>query len=109
MQDGIYSVRFRTPLGEGAGVAFLKDGSLKGGDATVYYKGTYASDGAKFTAKIITGTHNREPGVINVMGKDAVTLSLQGTFDPNNNVSAQGTAPEAPGVTIAVRMVRVAD
>jgi hypothetical protein len=109
MKNGIYSVHFRTPIGEGTGVAFLKDGTLEGGDAAVYYRGTYSIDGQKFTARIKTGTHNRAPGGINVMGQDSVTLSLEGTFDSNSNASAQGTAPEAPGVTITVKMARVAD
>lgn len=109
MQDGIYAISFSTPLGEGTGVAFLRGGVLEGGDAAVFYKGNYTLDGSNFKATVKTGTHSHPPGQFNVMGRDSVTLTLQGSFDGGNNATAQGTAPEAPGVNIAVKMKRVAD
>jgi hypothetical protein len=47
MQNGLYWVEFRTPLGSGAGVVVLQDGNLRGGDSSMYYFGTYTETGIR--------------------------------------------------------------
>lgn len=41
LNNGLYRVTFRTPLGEGAGVAVLLDGKIRGGDSAFAYSGRY--------------------------------------------------------------------
>jgi hypothetical protein len=40
LADGIYSVHFETPLGEGSGVVVVDGDKLRGGDASFAYFGT---------------------------------------------------------------------
>ena len=49
--DWRYSVWFRTPVGEGAGVVELgPDGKLSGGDTTFSYTGDWEQVGERFKA-----------------------------------------------------------
>jgi hypothetical protein len=41
MQTGLYKVNFKTPLGLGAGVVVLENGMIRGGDSSMFYRGTY--------------------------------------------------------------------
>ncbi len=43
MQNGLYIVRFETPLGQGSGVVVVRDGSIGGGDTGTYYRGSYTT------------------------------------------------------------------
>ena len=50
---GKYSVWFRTPIGEGAGVVeFGPNGKLSGGDTTFAYAGHWKQDGERFKATL---------------------------------------------------------
>ncbi|MBU6526103.1 hypothetical protein JMJ47_000719 [Methylocystis sp. MJC1] len=77
MKNGLYSVRFQTPLGQGAGVVTLRDGLLTGGDAALFYVGTYEANEGTLSASVTTGRHSPiGPG--SVFGRDVVHLSLKG-------------------------------
>ena len=67
MLDGFYSVEFITHLGPGGGVALLKDGRLRGGDAAMYYSGTYDVHGDKFTANIQVFGHATYNGAVSAL------------------------------------------
>ncbi|CCE05784.1 conserved hypothetical protein [Bradyrhizobium sp. STM 3843] len=105
MQDGLYSVEFRTPFSFGYGVVTLANGNLTGGDAALYYTGTYDLNGDAFTAKVKTARH--APGAISVFQRDQVTIDLNGTV-AGNSMTATGTAAEAPGVTFTAKLTLLA-
>lgn len=106
MKEGLYKVEFRTQLGFGFGVVVLQSGQLLGGDAGLYYFGTYQEDGDKLTANVKTNRHSRPPGVQSVFGKDAVTIEIKGRIH-GDNITATGTAQEAPGVTFDANLTRL--
>jgi len=49
---GLYAFRFDTPIGEGAGVAWLRDGDVRGRDSLMAYTGTYAAEGDAFRTEV---------------------------------------------------------
>lgn len=102
-QDGFYKVLFQTPLGQGTGVAYLADGKLHGGDSMVAYVGKYEVGGDKVSASVRVFNHSSVPGMTNVLGTAAATLSLSGTAD-GRGASLSGNAPQAPGVTLSLRL-----
>lgn len=56
INPGKYSVWFKTPVGEGAGVVeFGPDGKLGGGDTTFSYTGSWTQEGSRFKAAILPG------------------------------------------------------
>ena len=57
LKDGTYAAWFRTPVGEGTGIAHFKDGAIAGGDSILNYSGSYETDGDCFTAVIRTKRH----------------------------------------------------
>jgi hypothetical protein len=108
MKDGLYKVRFATPLDEGAGVVHLQGGQIRGGDSGLYYVGTYLDTGGKFTAQVKADVHTKAPGVQSVFGIDRVTISLEGTSS-EDKAEMKGTAKEAPGVSFKATLTRIAD
>ncbi|OPY95760.1 hypothetical protein A5906_07265 [Bradyrhizobium sacchari] len=101
MKNGLYSASFKTPFGEGGGVVMLLNGQLSGGDSSMYYVGTYAVSGDKFTAEVKTARHHQGP--VSVFGKDQVTIRLTGTIS-GDSLQANGSAAEAPGVGFSARL-----
>ena len=106
LPDGLYSVRFKTPMGEGAGVVTMLGGRLRGGDAGIAYLGAYQQDGDKFTATVKTKRHT--PGNGSVFGKDSVTISLAGQSS-GTGATCNGTAAESPGVTFQAHLAYISD
>jgi hypothetical protein len=106
-QDGFYKVEFGTPLGVGAGVAYLADGRLHGGDSMMAYIGGYRVAGDELTAEVRVTTHTRQHGMESVLGVGSATLLLSGEGD-GNGAALAGTAPEAPGVRLTLRLSRLA-
>jgi len=106
LTDGLYSVRFKTPMGDGSGVVTLIGGKLRGGDAGIAYLGSYTQDGDSFKATVKTQRHTH--GLGSVFGKDNVTISLTGKSS-GTGTNCTGTAAEAPGVTFQAALARISD
>lgn len=97
MQDGLYRVRFTTPLGQGAGVLVLRDGRIQGGDSTMYYVGTFSLQGGQAKASVKAVQHTTEAGRSSVFGVSEATITLSGTAN-GGHARLVGTAVQAPGV-----------
>jgi hypothetical protein len=108
MRDGLYKTEFQTPMGLGTGVVFLQDGKLRGGDAALFYIGTFKQSGSEFTAEVVTDRHTQYPGIVSVFGKDRVHISLKGSSTLDSAVM-QGTAIEAPGLKFTAKLSRIGD
>jgi len=79
-----------------------------GGDAGLYYVGTYQTSGNKLTATVNTDRHTHYPGLVSVFGIDKVTIALDGTVN-GNVVSCAGKSPQAPGVAFQAVLTKVSD
>jgi hypothetical protein len=101
--DGFYKVNFGTPLGQGAGVAYLADGKLHGGDSMMAYVGKYNVSGDDVTAEVRVFIHTNQPGMQSTLGVNAATLQLTGKAD-GNGANLSGSAPQAPQARITLRL-----
>lgn len=107
-EPGLYSVTFKTPAGQGTGVAYLDSGKLRGGDSMMAYVGSYNEQGGKLNADVRAYKYANVPGMMSVFGVDAVNITLNGQVS-GGTASLVGTAPEAPGVQLEVTMERLHD
>jgi hypothetical protein len=106
---GKYSVWFKTPIGEGAGVAeFDPNGKLSGGDTTFAYAGNWEEVGGRFKATL---TAKRiAPGPPGVFGMDAIDITLAGqSSDGGVTTSCTGFARQSPGLRLEVTLIRISD
>lgn len=106
MISGLYSVRFQTPLGAGAGVVYAQDGQLWGGDSGIYYRGSFQENGGELTATINVDRH--ASGMNSVFGVDKAAIHLKGRIN-GTSVSCSGTSPQAPGVAFTAALERISD
>jgi len=101
--DGLYRVTFGTPLGSGYGVAYLGDGNLHGGDTMMAYVGSYSIEGSSFTAEVHAFQHSQVPGMTSTLGTNDAQLKITGTVQ-GDTMTGQGTSPQAPGITLQVKL-----
>lgn len=104
--QGKYSVWFKTPVGEGAGVAnFGPNGQLSGGDTTFSYAGNWAQEGERFRADL--SATRVAPGPPGVFGMDRVDIVVAGRSDGSPSMSCTGFAKQAPGLKLEVLLIRL--
>jgi hypothetical protein len=108
MQNGLYKVSFRTPIGAGDGVVYLRDGQLWGGDSSMYYRGSYVVAGDQFSAQVTSDIHSRPAGMESVFGVDHAQISLSGRHT-GTAATLSGSSTQAPGVGLTATMSRLAD
>jgi hypothetical protein len=107
MQEGLYKVSFRTPIGQGDGVVVLEGGQIRGGDSTMYYIGHYTQAGDTFSANVAVATHSHVAGVASVLGVSQGQISLHGT-SVGNSATLNGTSPQAPSIGFTATLSRLA-
>jgi hypothetical protein len=106
--EGKYSIWFKTPIGEGAGVVdFGPDGELGGGDTTFSYVGNWEQDGDRFKATL--SAKRIEPGPPGVFGLDEVDIMVTGRSDGRGGASCTGFARQSPGLNLEVTLIRMRD
>ncbi|WP_417681613.1 hypothetical protein [Roseibium sp.] len=108
MRNGLYSVHFQTQAGVGTGVIYARDGKIWGGDAGLYYTGTYDVDGDNMTATVVTNRHTQIGNIVSVFGIDKVTINLVGQSN-GDSIACKGTSPQAPGVNFTANLTRLSD
>jgi hypothetical protein len=111
--QGLWTIEFGSNVGVyGSGVIVMRDGKIKGGDASYYYDGSYEvtdpvdSYPTKLKAKITARPFL--PGAISVFktyGED-FTLDLEGTLKDENNAVAIGKPEGIPEMNMKIRMIR---
>lgn len=103
MKNGLYQAKFSTPLGSGSGVVVANDGQFLGGDATIYYSGSYSEDDGTIKASLSTGRHDASGQ--SVFGSDNVSIQLSGS---TTETSAQ-MAGSHSGVNFQVSLKLICD
>lgn len=106
LTNGLYKVTFQTPLGAGYGVVTLENGTLQGGDSSMYYVGTYEQNGDAFTAEVMARTHTNVAGMGSVFGVPEASIHLNGT-STDKTATVQGSSPQAPGVGFSAKLERL--
>jgi hypothetical protein len=106
--EGKYSVWFKTPVGEGAGVVtFDANGTLSGGDTTFAYTGHWEQKGERVKATLLA--KRVAPGPPGVFGVDEIDIVVAGCSDGAASASCTGFAKQAPGLKLDVTLVRMHD
>jgi hypothetical protein len=106
MLNGLYKVEFQTPLGAGAGVVVVQDGTIQGGDSTMYYTGNITENGRDFSAQVESRVHTYVAGIQSVFGVNHAHIKLVGKINGDTAV-AQGTATEAPGLAFHAKLSKI--
>jgi hypothetical protein len=103
LENGKYAAFFTTPLKQGAGLAYLADGQIEGGDSFMTYAGAYALIGDRFTAVLHVTRHSEGP--VSVFGVDNFTLSLEGKL-VGKIASFTARANEVPDMILEGTLIR---
>ena len=95
MHNGLYSIHVTLldgRSGKGSGVVLCRDGQILGGDAYLFYVGSYTTHGNSFKGEVLIRSHTRSADVNPLFGgPDPVGIGVTGTFTETAAV-ATGTA-----------------
>ena len=95
MKNGLYSIHVSLQdgrVGKGSGVVMFRDGKILGGDAYLYYIGSYTTKGDTFKGEVLIQRHTSSPDANPLFGGPApVGVGVSGTFTDTAGVM-DGTA-----------------
>jgi hypothetical protein len=96
MKNGLYSIHVSLQdgrVGKGSGVVVFRDGKIVGGDAYLYYTGSYTvKDDNTFRGEVLVRRHTSSPDDNPLFGgPNPVGIGVSGTFDDTSAVM-NGTA-----------------
>lgn len=104
MLDGLWTVQYYGPQGNGGGIVILQKGHVLGGDNGFYYIGSYSVDGDNFSGKVAVKNFDGSiPNVIGVAGDFDLLLEGKVQGDAINGVGSLAIAPNAK---IVVRLMK---
>lgn len=81
MREGLFSVHVKLGdgrSGKGSGVLVLKDGVILGGDAFLYYVGTYRVEGSVLFGEVVINQHTPSPDAPPLFGGRQVGIGFNG-------------------------------
>ena len=84
MINGLYSIHVRLGDGrpeKGSGVVVMRDGTMRGGDAFLFYVGTYTASGPSLKGEVVINQHTPSPGEFPLFGGREVGIGFSGTAD----------------------------
>jgi hypothetical protein len=95
MKNGLYSIHVSLQdgrSGKGSGVVMFRDGKILGGDAYLYYTGSYIAKGDSFKGEVLVQRHTSSPDANPLFGGPSpVGIGVSGTFTETAGVM-NGTA-----------------
>jgi hypothetical protein len=84
MKNGLYSIHVTLldgRVGKGSGVVVFRDGRIVGGDAFLFYTGTYMVKGNTFKGEVLVQRHTSSPDANPLFGGPSpVGIGVSGTF-----------------------------
>jgi hypothetical protein len=84
MKNGLYSIHVSLQdgrTGKGSGVVLFRDGKILGGDAYLFYTGSYTTRGDTFKGEVLVQRHTSSPDVNPLFGGPSpVGIGVSGTF-----------------------------
>jgi hypothetical protein len=96
MKNGLYSIHVNLldgRTGKGSGVILFRDGQILGGDAYLFYTGSYTVKGDTFKGEVLVQRHTSPKGDANPLfgGPSPVGVGVTGTFS-GTQATMTGTA-----------------
>jgi hypothetical protein len=93
--NGFYSIHVSLQdgrIGKGSGVIMFRDGKILGGDAYLFYTGSYTSKGDTFKGEVLVQRHTSSPDANPLFGgPNPVGIGVSGTFT-DTSAEMTGTA-----------------
>jgi len=84
MKNGLYSIHVNLRdgrVGKGSGVVLFRDGRILGGDAYLFYTGSYTVKGNTFKGEVLVQRHTSSPDANPLFGEASpVGIGVSGTF-----------------------------
>ena len=84
MKNGLYSIHVSLQdgrAGKGSGVVVFRDGRILGGDAYLFYAGSYTWKGNTFKGEVLVQRHTSSPDANPLFGgATPVGIGVSGTF-----------------------------
>jgi hypothetical protein len=84
MKNGLYSIHVSLQdgrTGKGSGVIMFREGKILGGDAYLFYTGTYTTKGDTFKGEVLVQRHTSSPDANPLFGGPSpVGIGVSGTF-----------------------------
>jgi hypothetical protein len=84
MKNGLYSIHVSLQdgrSGKGSGVIMFRDGKIVGGDAYLFYTGSYTAKGDTFKGEVLVQRHTSSPDANPLFGGPSpVGIGVFGTF-----------------------------
>jgi hypothetical protein len=112
MRNGLYSIHVRLGDGrpeKGSGVVVMRDGTMRGGDAFLFYIGSYTVAGETLKGEVVINQHTPSPGQFPLFGGREVGIGFTGTFE-DNRAAFEGTALMGrTSVIFRATLLRLAD
>ncbi len=108
MKNGLYSIHVTLldgRTGKGSGVILFRDGQILGGDAYLFYTGSYTVKGDTFKGEVLVQRHTSSPDANPLFGGPApVGIGVTGTFTDTqgtmNGTALVGKASQIFGATL---------
>ena len=108
MKNGLYSIHVKLQdgrSGKGSGVIMFRDGQIYGGDAYLFYTGSYTVKENTFKGEILVQRHTPSPDITPLFGgTDPVGIGVSGTFTDTaavmNGTALVGKASQIFGATL---------
>ena len=95
MKNGLYSIHVTLQdgrVGKGSGVIMFRDGKILGGDAYLFYTGTYTVKDDTFKGEVLVQRHTSSPDANPLFGGPSpVGIGVSGTFT-GTRATMSGTA-----------------
>ena len=95
MKNGLYSIHVTLQdgrSGKGSGVVMFRDGRILGGDAYLFYTGSYTTKGDTFKGEVLVQRHTSSPDANPLFGGPSpVGVGVSGTFTATTGTMS-GTA-----------------
>ena len=108
MNNGLYSIHVSLQdgrVGKGSGVVVFRDGKIFGGDAYLFYTGTYTVKDNTFKGEVLVQRHTSSPDESPLFGGPSpVGIGVSGTFTDTrgvmNGTALVGKASQIFGATL---------
>ena len=108
MKNGLYSIHVSLEdgrTGKGSGVVMFRDGRILGGDAYLFYTGSYTVKDNTFKGEVLVQRHTPSPDVDPLFGgPNPVGIGVTGTFTDTrgemNGTALVGKASQIFGATL---------
>ena len=108
MKNGLYSIHVTLQdgrVGKGSGVVLFRNGKIFGGDAFLFYIGTYTAKDNTFKGEVLVQRHAPSPDVDPLFGgPNPVGIGVTGTFTDTrgemNGTALVGKASQIFGATL---------